>query len=137
MQTRHARLAELARDRLGNATRDLDRLPQAKLDAAIETTLDTLVRRLDGPTKLLESLSHRRVLERGYALVHGVKGLATRRAAAAAESRLEIEFADGRLGVVPTGDDAALEPRPRARRKPRAKAPPKEADAGKAQGSLL
>jgi exodeoxyribonuclease VII large subunit len=135
--TRHARLAELARDRLGNVTRDLDRLPQSKLDAAIETTLGTLDRRLDGPTKLLESLSHRRVLERGYALVHGAKGLTIRREAAAAESRLEIEFADGRLGVVPTGDDAALEPRPRARRKPRAKTPPKEAEAGKAQGSLL
>jgi exodeoxyribonuclease VII large subunit len=137
LQTRHARLAELARDRLGNASRDLERLPNSKLDAAIETLFDTLGRRLDGPTKLLESLSHRRVLERGYALVHGSMGLMTRRAAAVAESRLEIEFADGRLDVVPAGDDAVVEPRPRAKRKPRAKTSRKEAEAGKAQGSLL
>lgn len=98
---RHGRLAEIARDRLGAAARDLERLPERRLRAAVETALRGLERQLDGPAKLLESLSHRRVLERGYALVHGSCGLVVERAAAAAETRLELEFADGRLPVVP------------------------------------
>ena len=121
--TRHARLAELVRDRLRDAGRSLDRLPQTRLDAVIETALGGFAQRLDGPGKLLESLSHRRVLERGYALVHGKGGLVTTAAAAATEAQLAVEFADGRLPVAPL---AAKRP-----------AKPKRASAPKAQGSLL
>jgi exodeoxyribonuclease VII large subunit len=145
--TRHARMAELARDRLRDSARDLDRLPQAKLDGAIMTALASLERRLDGPAKLLESLSHRRVLERGYALVHGARGLVIRSTDAGKEKRLEIEFADGRLGVVPEGDGLP-NARARAQRQALARSgPAREAKAAKpqadkprtdkAQGSLL
>jgi exodeoxyribonuclease VII large subunit len=130
LATRHARLGELARDKHREATRDLARRPQAGLDAAIEQALDGLARRLEGPAKLLESLSHRRVLERGYALVHGAAGLVTAKAAAAAEPRLEIEFADGRLAVTPDAGGPG-EPRPRRQ------STGKRAAATKAQGSLL
>lgn len=130
LATRHARLAELTRDHLRDAGRELGRRPQASLDAAIELSLSRLARSLDGPAKLLESLSHRRVLERGYALVHGPAGLVTSRALAAGESRLELEFADGRLAVGPVATD--IEP-PKPRRKPTAK--PRRA--ATEQGSLL
>ena len=123
VSTRHARLAELARDALRDAGRSLERLPQARLDAVIETALAGFAQKLDGPGKLLESLSHRRVLERGYALVHGKGGLVTTAEAAGGEPRLDIEFADGRLPVVP-----ASAKRP---------AKSKRASAPKAQGSLL
>jgi exodeoxyribonuclease VII large subunit len=131
VQTRHARLAELARDALRDAGRGLDRRPQASLDAAITTALASFARQLDGPAKLLESLSHRRVLERGYALVHGPAGLVTTAAVAAKEGLLEVEFADGRLPVMPTTGPA----RPLA--KPRRQPAGKRATAPKAQGSLL
>jgi len=121
--TRHARLAELARDALRDAGRSLQRLPQERLDAVIETALAGFAQKLDGPTKLLESLSHRRVLERGYALVHGKSGLVTTAAAAATEVQLDVEFADGRLAVVPAA----------AKRPPKSK----RTIAAKAQGSLL
>ena len=121
--TRHDRLAELARDALRDAGRGLERRPQASLDAAIATALGGFAQKLDGPSKLLESLSHRRVLERGYALVHGQTGLVTTAAAAGTEPGLDIEFADGRLPVVP-----ASAKRP---------AKTKRASAPKAQGSLL
>ena len=131
VQTRHARLAELAHDALREAGRSLERRPQASLDAAIGTTLKGFAQRLDGPTKLLESLSHRRVLERGYALVHGPAGLVTTAAVAAKEVLLEVEFADGRLPVMPTTGPA--KPRAKSKRQPAGKG----ASAPKAQGSLL
>ena len=121
--TRHARLAELARDALRDAGRSLERLPQARLEAVIETALAGFAQKLDGPGKLLESLSHRRVLERGYALVHGKGGLVTTAAAAATEVQLDVEFADGRLPVVPAA----------AKRSTKTK----RSSAAKAQGSLL
>ncbi len=102
LDTRHARLSELVRDRLREAERDLARLPAATLHQRVARRLHELERGLDGPTQLLESLSHRRVLERGYALVHAASGgLVTRAEAARLEPRLEIEFADGRVPVMP------------------------------------
>jgi len=114
---RHNRLAEIARDRMRQAQRDLERLPQARLRGAVEAALEGRERQLDGPAKLLESLSHRRVLERGYALVHGTRGLVVERAAAVAESRLEVEFADGRLAVAPLASEtSARKPRQTAQK---------------------
>lgn len=127
---RHSRLAELARDRLRDASRDLARLPRSRLDAATEQTLTGLARALDGPAKLLESLSHKRVLERGYTLVHGTAGLVTTCGQAMLEARLEIEFTDGRLAVGPLADD-------RKRTKPRREPASRPPGTGKAQGSLL
>lgn len=101
LATRHARLSELTRDRLQQGRAELGRRPQESLTGAIEQALTQSARSLEGPVKLLESLSHRRVLERGYALVHGAAGLVTTRAQAAIEPKLEVEFADGRVPMEP------------------------------------
>jgi exodeoxyribonuclease VII large subunit len=71
--------------------------------------------RIEGLARLHATLGYEATLRRGYAVVHGEEGLVKRRAEAERLSRLEIEFADGRLGVLPA------EPghRPAARRKPR------------------
>lgn len=123
LEARHARLGELVLDRVRDAGRDLARLPTEKLDQHIADRLRELQWSLDGPAKLLESLSHRRVLDRGYALVHSTSGsLVTTAEEARSETRLEIEFADGRLPVVP-GETA----------KPRRKPATPPAD----QGTLL
>jgi exodeoxyribonuclease VII large subunit len=123
LDARHARLGELVLDRVRDARRDLARLPAEKLNQRVADRLRELHRSLDGPAKLLESLSHRRVLDRGYALVHGASGgLVTGVEAARAEACLQIEFADGRLPVVP-GETA----------KPRRKPATPPAD----QGTLL
>ena len=77
--------------------------------------------------RMVEQLSPRRVLTRGYAIVrdgagHPVMSAATARAAAG----LEIEFADGRLALSGPGSGAAPPPAPR-----RSRPPPPE------QGKLL
>ncbi len=64
-------------------------------------------------TQLLRSLSHKRVLERGFALVRGAGGGVIRRAGALTVSaRLDIEFADGhvsaRYDCGPEKDESAL-----------------------------
>ncbi|MGF1607741.1 MAG: exodeoxyribonuclease VII large subunit [Rhodothalassiaceae bacterium] len=80
--------------------------------------------RLDGLVRVLESLSYKNVLARGYAVLrdeHG--GLVTRAAALSAAQTVEAEFADGRRDLVVAGRKPA-----KARASGR-----KEAD----QGSLL
>ncbi|MFA6019881.1 MAG: exodeoxyribonuclease VII large subunit [Rhodospirillales bacterium] len=55
---------------------------------------------LDRAGRLLETLSHRSVLARGYALVHGPDGVLIGHAEQAKkESDLQIEFQDGLVGV--------------------------------------
>ncbi len=78
-------------------------------------------RRLEAGTALLESLSHRRVLERGYVLVRaGSPPQIMRQASAAREQTLlHLEFSDGGLQVVPA--DEAPEPKPSSTRPPSAK----------------
>jgi exodeoxyribonuclease VII large subunit len=77
--------------------------------------------RLDGVAKLLESVSYRRVLARGYALVHDQAGAPLRAAAQIAEGQaLLIEFADGKIGAVA---DGAPGMRTSRRRSPRAERP--------------
>lgn len=57
---------------------------------------------LEAKAVLLESLSHRRVLERGYALVENPLGrVVTTSVAARTYERLAIQFKDGRLEVTP------------------------------------
>ena len=51
---------------------------------------------------LLRTLSHKSVLDRGFALVRGPDGRVIRQAAAAnLAARLDIEFADGHVAVIP------------------------------------
>jgi exodeoxyribonuclease VII large subunit len=89
---------------------------------AAEILLDRLDARLDRAGKLLEAFSYHGVLNRGFALVRGADGVPMRTAAAvAAGMRLDIEFADGRVGAVADGAPAlrrtAPEPVRRRRRR--------------------
>ncbi|PZQ16209.1 MAG: exodeoxyribonuclease VII large subunit [Ancylobacter novellus] len=76
---------------------------------------------LDGLWKMAESLSHQRVLERGYALVRAADGDLVRRAADLSPGqRLKLVFADGETPAV-AGDGAA--PAERRPARPRGAAP--------------
>ncbi len=84
--------------------------------------------RLGTQAKLLDSLSYRNVLDRGFALVRDGAGQALTRAARTSPGMaVEIEFFDGALGATMAG-----RPPPPAR--PARRAPGKDDDA---QGSLL
>ncbi len=73
-----------------------------RLAGACGRLLEGMAMRLAGLGRALEGLSHRRVLERGYALVRRLpyRRLVPRRAAAEGARALELEFADGTLRVV-------------------------------------
>ncbi|NDV01917.1 exodeoxyribonuclease VII large subunit [Pseudoroseicyclus tamaricis] len=81
-----ARLARAA-ERLEGAERRLAERRQGRLESA---------------ARLLETLSYKATLQRGYAVVRDGERVITTTAAAATAERLEIEFADGRF--VPEGD---------------------------------
>ena len=83
--------------------------------------------RLNALGRVLESVSYRKVLARGYAVVRGPEGLVAGAAAVTPGLALDIEFADGHVAAQATG---AAEPA--ARRK--ASKPPSKDDP---QGSLL
>ncbi|MCF8469682.1 MAG: exodeoxyribonuclease VII large subunit [Parvibaculum sp.] len=73
-----------------------DRLTQAE-----NRRIADVGRKLDSAAKLLESYSYQGVLKRGYAVVRDEAGVPVRRGAAQkAGARLEIEFAEDRLGVL-------------------------------------
>jgi exodeoxyribonuclease VII large subunit len=52
---------------------------------------------------VLESVSYRKVLARGYAVVRGPEGLIARAVAVTPGLALDIEFADGHVGAEATG----------------------------------
>ena len=85
--------------------------------------------RLVQASRLMENLSYRSVLERGYAVVRGGSDqLVDSTAAVIAGDRLTIEFADGKAGAIATGEAAS---RPRLRSRSKAAADPDT------QGSLF
>ena len=81
--------------------------------------------RLEALDRLRQTLGHARTLARGYAVVWAGASVQTTRAGAEGHPALEIEFADGRLGVVPAG----AAPRPAVPRRPK--------PGGGSQGSLF
>ena len=92
-------------------------------------TGDAMVRRRERLTQLERlhaTLGYEATLKRGYAVVHGDGHVATSVATAKGAASLEIEFADGRLGVA----QADAPKRTATRRKP-------IADDGSDQGSLF
>ncbi|MBV2358298.1 exodeoxyribonuclease VII large subunit [Thalassococcus sp. CAU 1522] len=76
----------------------LDALAKRLADAPLRP-FDTHRQTLDGAARLLETLSYKGTLARGYAVVRGDQGVLTTRVQAQAASGLEIEFADGRLKI--------------------------------------
>ena len=72
------------------------------LDNAVAALFEQKERLLANQSQLLESLSHRKVLERGYAVVVGDEGKAVTSATVARLQRqLEIGFRDGTVPAVP------------------------------------
>ncbi|HEX2216953.1 MAG TPA: exodeoxyribonuclease VII large subunit [Xanthobacteraceae bacterium] len=112
---RTAHVARIAREREVLATLD------ARAERAAWALLDRCYAALERASDLLSALSYHGVLTRGFALVRDGEGRPLRSAATIGSgSRLDIEFADGRVPAIATGGPAATtarEPlRPRRRR---------------------
>ncbi|TPW27831.1 exodeoxyribonuclease VII large subunit [Martelella alba] len=107
------------------------------LNAGMKTRRATLV----SQERVLNSLSYRNVLERGFAVIRNADGRPlTRRAGISNGDGLEIEFADGRLAAaageaVDAPLPAASKPKKAAAKKPVAAKRKKDDDSG--QGSLF
>ncbi|OAN76108.1 exodeoxyribonuclease VII large subunit [Jannaschia sp. EhC01] len=138
-----ARLAGVARQ----GRRDLDRLaarldPQrlaarvsvmeerlaaarARFAQAAGLSVERRRKAFDALDRLHRTLGYTETLERGYAVIRAGDEVLTTKAAASAHALLEIQFADGRLGVSPTGAT------PKPAKKSAKPKPPKD------QGSLF
>lgn len=104
------------------------------------SALRTLVERrrfaLDGQGKLLGTLGHKSVLERGFALVRDEKGAMIRTIAKLKPGQLlEVEMADGR--ITSRVDDGNSKPAPPRPKKTAAKRPAKQGFDRGGQGSLF
>ncbi len=122
--------AQAHRDRLA---RQRDRVLSCGNAArrAMLTLLDQRAARIERAERLLAAFSYREVLKRGFALVRDGGGHPLRSAAAVQTgARLDIEFADGRVGAVAGDTVMRPEPPPPRRRRPRG-----DGDSG--QGTLF
>ncbi|WP_430448044.1 exodeoxyribonuclease VII large subunit [Rhodophyticola sp.] len=96
-----ARLAErvqMARDRFSEMEQRFARVAASSVRPRRD--------RLEALERLHQTLGYTETLRRGYAVVREGKNLVTSRSAAARAAYLEIEFADGRLDVLPGGGGA-------------------------------
>jgi exodeoxyribonuclease VII large subunit len=99
--------ANAHRHRVG-FTRAAGRLTPASLTARIGRLRD----RIRACAQLVEAYSYHKVLDRGFALVRNAAGAPVRAAAALGPNeRIEIEFADGRVGAVAEGRAPARKPK--------------------------
>jgi exodeoxyribonuclease VII large subunit len=111
----------------------LDRLDAGRrLRRAGAGLLSDRVGEIGSLARVLDSVSYRKVLSRGYAVVRGPDGVLTRAAAVAAGLSLDIEFADGHVAAESRGTAASGADKPRKTR-PKRK-PPSGDDP---QGTLL
>ncbi len=123
-------------DLVRHAAQTLDQFAK-RLHGAIRPLVRDAARRLDGQAKLLDSLSYKGVLARGYALVRDARGRPVFRAADAVPGAdIEIEFTDGLVGATLGG--AAPKPgKGRFTRKPGAKKRSRGGGGDDTQGQLL
>jgi exodeoxyribonuclease VII large subunit len=88
---------------------------ELRLDRSHRARLADAARRLDGLKRVLDSVSYRAVLARGFALVRGADGVLKRAASAVAGGEaLSLTFADGE--VTATAGESAAKPRPAPRK---------------------
>jgi exodeoxyribonuclease VII large subunit len=110
-----------------------------RAEQGVRNLLNSRAREAVSLSQLLRSLSHKSVLDRGFALVRGPDGQVIGRAAEAkAASRLDIEFADGHVPA--RYSDASVDGEPRAFERKSFASPRRGAPAAKddgSQGSLL
>jgi len=84
------------------AQRGRERLDQlsSRADQCLAGIADRRRRHLDSLAQLLRTLSHKSVLDRGFALVRDTEGRMIRRVAEAeAAGRVDLELSDGRIGA--------------------------------------
>ncbi len=136
---RFTRLAGRLQAAAGAAARQRAQLPprvdqaQARLRRAYAGGLNLHRARLGNIAQLLDALSYRKALERGFALVRDAQGAPVRRGAGlVAEQQIRVEFADGEVGAV-VRDGAAPAPDGVRAKSGRAKSSP----SGGMQGSLF
>lgn len=117
-------LASLS-ERMPNALRTTANLAQlklnpvlARLSPAFSRLLADKSQRMAMAGKLLDTLGHRSILNRGFALVTDNKGKLVRAAAGLSSGdALNLEFADGQVGVNVNSDvPAKVEPKPKAKK---------------------
>jgi len=105
---------------------------------ALATSTQRLAARVAHSGQLLNALSYRGVLARGYALVRDEAGHPMHAAAdVASGARMSIEFADGRVGVTADGDRTARTPSQQPAARDVKPAAPKRAAKPVDQGSLF
>ncbi len=119
------RLKRDAAEANARRARDLAAL-DARLRAAPGVRLRGLRERLAALDRTRATLGHAATLRRGFAVIRAGDRVITRRAGAAAQAALQIEFSDGQLDVVP-GEAASGTPA-----RPKTAKPP-----GSGQGSLF
>jgi exodeoxyribonuclease VII large subunit len=101
------------KNRLRQAT-DRIHLLALSLARSHRASLADLRGRLEGLSRVLDSVSHRAVLARGFALVHGADGAIRRRAAAVVQGEaLSLTFGDGSVPAIATEGAA---PKPKSHR---------------------
>ena len=106
---------------------------------AMRTYLDQRTARVERAERLLVAFSYREVLKRGFALVRDGEGHPLHSAAAVSTgTRLDIEFADGRVGAVADGESRPTPP-PAAAAVPKTPKPRRSGGEGSGggQGSLF
>ncbi|MEP9370793.1 exodeoxyribonuclease VII large subunit [Mesorhizobium sp. KR1-2] len=102
---------------------------ERRLDQSTVLRLERLRGRVTQADRLLSTLSHQSILERGFALVEDAEGKLVKRAAEVApHAALSLRFADGTVGV--TAGEGAPPPKPQ----PKSASKPKDPGA---QGSLF
>ncbi len=113
----------LVQERIDTKRRKLDVASQ-RLDRMRAARASEARKHLDGISRLLESVSYRGVLERGFVLVQGEDGKVRRRAqAVVAGERLTLTFSDGKTGAVAAPDDGASAPEGPKSQRPRRATP--------------
>jgi exodeoxyribonuclease VII large subunit len=104
---------------IGQLHRASDRISglSRRADAAMAADIRRLKGALAAQDRVLQSLSYRNVLQRGFALVRDAAGEPVKQAAAVAPGMaLSLEFADGRVSAVAGEDGAPPAPKKRTAR---------------------
>ncbi|MCF4097779.1 exodeoxyribonuclease VII large subunit [Maritalea mediterranea] len=98
----------------------------ARLRPAALATFERKQTKIENLGKLLDSLSHKKALERGFALVTDAEGNLVRSATTPEKGEgLNVQFADGDLGVI-VADAPPAKAKPKSKPKPKADAEEKE-----------
>ena len=139
VQAADAALRALPSRLIGQIHRASDRVAglAARSDAAVRADVRRLRSVIVAQDRILQSLSYRNVLQRGFALVRDAEGGSVRQAAAVTPGMaLSLEFADGRVSAIAGegGDESA--PQTPAPRKKQMKPSEPTGDPPK-QGSLF